>query len=218
MFLVLKWPIRAREWFNSAMNLIHSSDLKRLLTTGDYFTSLLSDTTDICQRFLSKLSAPLHATMFYEPCITKTYFVVFFLGVQWILFRDSTFSYPEWYKEMKMMHSKAQDDCYKEEEEREHLENKDIKVQLKKELNILDDISAKGAPELLEYIYHRYPPKDEKLKLAPGFRKHLKKALRNASIHYHPDKIDESMHGKRWKVMSGEIVKRVNQHYDRIKM
>ena len=43
----------------------------------------------------------------------------------------------------------------------------------------------------------------------------IKKVLRDALVHYHPDKNDD--HGMEWKVRCEEIFKHLNDKYDRLK-
>ena len=75
--------------------------------------------------------------------------------------------------------------------------------------------------------FFRYPPKNENYKLPeelpdvsmgyPGYNKSLKVILRNAVIHYHPDRCDVKIHGHTWKVLSEEITKMLTCKYEVLK-
>lgn len=96
---------------------------------------------------------------------------------------------------------------------------------LKKKLDALSTFAAEhNAYELLEHAYDSYPPRHESYTKQPEeMRKRIKdasaetvkKVLRDALVHYHPDK--NAAHGVEWKVLSEEIYKHLNDKYDRVK-
>ena len=85
--------------------------------------------------------------------------------------------------------------------------------------NELSDLTtaAENLPtkELILHIFDKYPPKSTSAKLKiptkedldgleePNLRKFIQKML----LYYHPDKVDESEHGGKWKVLCNEITK-----------
>ncbi len=70
--------------------------------------------------------------------------------------------------------------------------------------------------KLLKYIYGTHPPKvsfnyDEKSLNGT----HIKKAVLNAIIQYHPDK--QVLYDMEWRILSEEITKYLNVRYEGIK-
>ena len=92
--------------------------------------------------------------------------------------------------------------------------------ELKTELTELKEYESKPSETLLEFIYEKFPPKNPNHKLLKlpskgdeDFNSKLKKLLRNAVIHYHPDRQDVEKHGKKWKVLAEEITKMLTNRY-----
>jgi len=77
--------------------------------------------------------------------------------------------------------------------------------------------SEKGVPELLKYLYTKYPPKvsyefnEEDMEERIGHKQVLMKAI----THYHPDR--QVNFGLEWKVLCGEITKILTVRYETFK-
>ena len=111
------------------------------------------------------------------------------------------------------------------EEQTKERENAKVLVELKEELADLK-LHNTGKVELLKHVYTKYPPtlknwkkpsETEMAKWAKLEHRKLKSLLQKAVIAYHPDKVDEEKHGKKWKVLSEEITKLITQHYETMK-
>ena len=67
---------------------------------------------------------------------------------------------------------------------------------------------------LLEHIYKMWPPKDKRHKLPKLTTEGQKQALKKAIVHYHPDKQDVKLHGKKWFIFAEEITKVLTRKYE----
>ena len=111
------------------------------------------------------------------------------------------------------------------EEQEKRRQNEKILEELKDELEDIK-LHNTGKIELLKHVYKKYPPTLKSWK-KPGEKdmekwsdlehQKLKSLLQKAVIAYHPDKVDEEKHGKKWKVLSEEITKLITQHYETMK-
>lgn len=96
---------------------------------------------------------------------------------------------------------------------------------LKEELQALDRVAKeKNSYQLLEHVYAKYEPKCETYlknqsailkKVKDANADTLKKVLRDALTHYHPDK--NADHGMEWVVRCEEVYKHLNEKYDSVK-
>ena len=79
---------------------------------------------------------------------------------------------------------------------------------LKGQLQAIKAARNKGARDLLVYLKAYHPPKFGRNLREPQYDD-LKKALRNASIDYHPDRQKDG--DRVWQVLSQEITKQINE-------
>lgn len=96
---------------------------------------------------------------------------------------------------------------------------------LKSELEALESFArANNAYKLLEHVYAKYEPRIDmytrqaeaiQRRVKDADAKTLKRALRDALIHYHPDK--NADFGDEWKVLCEEVFKYLNDKYDTVK-
>ena len=99
------------------------------------------------------------------------------------------------------------------------------RAKLKVELEALERFALdNNAYKLLEHVYRKYEPKCEmytknantiKTRIKDADADTLKKVLRDAMTHYHPDK--NKKHGIEWQVRCEEVYKHLNGKYDRVK-
>ena len=89
---------------------------------------------------------------------------------------------------------------------------------IKDDIDKVQSEAEKGSFSFLEYIYKGYPPKNPKhvlpKKLESG---NIKKSVREAIIHYHPDKNSKQEFGSKWYFISEEITKNLNTFYNTLK-
>ena len=124
--------------------------------------------------------------------------------------------FEDWYKELVSLYEEVQKGTVKEEEEKDRVAKLTVLEELKPKLDAIDKV-AETPEELLPHIYDKHPPICTEHKLVSDFKSDLKKALKKALIHYHPDKIKEEEYGKKRKVLCEEICKRINSHYEALK-
>ncbi len=85
---------------------------------------------------------------------------------------------------------------------------------MKEVLDELKKASNKSPEDLLNLIYAKHPPKrGQKQSDSCEMKKKLKKAL----LHYHPDKQDVDADGLKWIVLSEEITVALTHHFERLK-
>ncbi|KAJ3337850.1 hypothetical protein HDU93_000406 [Gonapodya sp. JEL0774] len=90
-------------------------------------------------------------------------------------------------------------------------------AQLTSELAALDAASDKGTVDLLTHVYATHPPKGEGLVMGPTESGTLKKTVRQAVIHYYPDRQQNKADGRLWEILCEEISKRLNAKYENLK-
>ena len=100
-------------------------------------------------------------------------------------------------------------------------ERKSYLEELKEDLAEIKNQFGGSSEALLRHVYEKHPPKRKEFKLgkipevgSDTYRKDMKALLRNAVIHYHPDKIDVEKHGTAWKVLCEEISKYLSCKYE----
>ncbi|XP_070196958.1 uncharacterized protein [Littorina saxatilis] len=104
------------------------------------------------------------------------------------------------------------------ESEKEKAEEEALKL-IKNEVDVIKKKHGDlGKLEFLKFLYTTHPPKNPEHKLGevsptPEQSK-LKRLYQKAVIHYHPDKIQVDEHGSKWKVLTEEITKLLNGHYE----
>ena len=114
-----------------------------------------------------------------------------------------------WYKQaLAGLNKFQQEQRWKETKEKERL-RRPVLAELKDELDALKKASAKSPQELLDTIYAKYPPKRGDKSADSQMKKKLKMAL----LHYHPDKQDVEDHGLKWVVLTEEITLLLTYHF-----
>ena len=84
---------------------------------------------------------------------------------------------------------------------------------------LLDELSepfrtSEDVQMFLRYIYKAHPPKKSEHKLDETLIEsdQIKKAIKTAILHYHPDKLSDKL-GRKWLVLSEEITKYLTNMY-----
>ena len=106
------------------------------------------------------------------------------------------------------MEKYQQEDRWKETKEREKI-RAPIRAELKEELDELKKVSGKSASDLVDLIYAKHSPKRGTKSESPELKPRLKQAL----LHFHPDKQDLEAHGLKWMVLAEEITVLLTYHY-----
>ena len=113
----------------------------------------------------------------------------------------------DWFQQSQAALKKFQEEQqWKEQKEQEAL-RAPIRAELKDEIEELKRASC-NKEKFLDLIYSKYPPKTGERSTGP-----LKKQLKFALLHYHPDKQDVDAHGLKWAVLAGEITIILNDIY-----
>ena len=137
------------------------------------------------------------------------------------------FTSQQWYKDCTAALKRYQDEA----RARDEREKQNARAAFMEALsNELDDLKAhkSAAITFIKHIYDNYPPKvpswkkpsDNEIKDWESLdtdSKDYKKLLTKALFFYHPDKVDEMLHGMKWKVLCEEITKMLTYHYERTK-
>ena len=85
--------------------------------------------------------------------------------------------------------------------------------------------NTRGASKLsfgafVDFLFDKFPPVHkencEKPDTSEGCKQ--KKTCLKLSSYYHPDKVDVSIHGEKYKVLCAEITKNINTRYAEMKM
>ena len=123
-----------------------------------------------------------------------------------------------WFKEASALFQqiKKTEVVVKTPDEKRKVIIKDLEAELKE----LDDAQKKNDEDFVSFILARFPPKHvqnfKKPEVSQTFSV-IMKALSKVGAYYHPDKVDASIHGEKYKVLCEEITKRVNARYSRLK-
>lgn len=134
----------------------------------------------------------------------------------------------QWYKDCTATLLRYQEEAKKRDVEEKSKERSGFLEELSQELEEIKD-HKDLAVELIKFLYANYPPKNpswkkpsedemedwEELKTTS---KAYKKLLIKALAVYHPDKVDEGVYGKKWKVLCEEITKMLTFHYESTKI
>ena len=94
----------------------------------------------------------------------------------------------------------------------------EIRKVLSHELNLLDKMEKLSLPEFIEFLFKNFPPNHKQNAKKPEMKDpsnatQKKRAYYVLCSYYHPDKVDSSEHGLKYKVLCEEISKRVNQWF-----
>lgn len=134
----------------------------------------------------------------------------------------------QWYKDCITTLKKYQEEARQRDDEEKSKARAGFLEELSQELA---EIGAHRdlAVELIKFLYTNYPPKtptwkkptDEEMEDWDELEttsKRYKRLLIKALAVYHPDKVDEEMYGKKWKVLCEEITKMLTFHYESTKI
>ena len=130
----------------------------------------------------------------------------------------------DWYK-LTIKYKQTIRDKFIQKEREEDLQKK--KQYLKKLKVVIDHMAdLSNLTALTEYVLDKHPPKHisnadvAALKenvltlLKSGTKTDKRKVVLKLNARYHPDKVDASVHGMKWKVLCEEITKNVNRLYE----
>ena len=89
---------------------------------------------------------------------------------------------------------------------------------LSNEIKLLEDSADLSLGELIEFLFQNFPPKHKQNPKKPKMRDSRNHGERKRAYYilcslYHPDKVDASHHGQKYKVLCEEISKRINQRF-----
>lgn len=123
--------------------------------------------------------------------------------------RPRSLTHRDWYKVARDgLNKYQQEDLWKENMEKEKI-RAPVRAELKDILDELKRVSARSASELIDLIYEKHPPKNGTKSDSPKMKTKLKQAL----LHYHPDKQDIETHGLKWIVLAEEITVLLTHHF-----
>ena len=132
--------------------------------------------------------------------------------------------FADWFKECNRVLERYQQEVVQQETDKWNKERQSYLEELKEDLEEIKKKFLGGSEALLRHVYQKHPPKRKEFKLGKVpevgsdiYRKDMKALLRNAVIHYHPDKVDVDKDGKAWKVLCEEISKYLSSKYETFK-
>ena len=124
-----------------------------------------------------------------------------------------------WYKEASALFQQIK----KAEEAPQNLGEmkNNLLKELEPEIKQLDAAGSLDNKAFINFLFDKFPPKHHSNPKKPTLGNQdasaLKRAMGKLSGYYHPDKVDTSVHGDKFKVLCEEIAKRVNSRYARLK-
>ena len=131
----------------------------------------------------------------------------------------------DWFKECNGVLERYQQEVVQQETDKWNKDRQSYLEELKEDLEEIKKKNCGSSEAFLRHIYQKHPPKRKELKLgkipdveSDTYWNDMKALLRNAIIHYHPDKIDIEKHGNAWKVLCEEISKYLSSKYETFKM
>ena len=142
--------------------------------------------------------------------------------------KPRVFTSKDWLKDCTTALKKYQDEARLRDEEEKRKARASFLVELSDELRDIGRHKTRAA-DLIKYVYNNFPPKNpswqkpsneemEKWHEMDTDSKDYKKLLVKALSVYHPDKVDENVHGMKWKVLCEEITKMLTNHYEGTKL
>jgi hypothetical protein len=119
-----------------------------------------------------------------------------------------------WYQEARQLLEQYQAEAVAKDEQERAEKRRPLLEELKPELEALKAAAVKGYHVLLEHLYEKHPPKraDHRMTEKPN-ADNAKNLLKQAILHYHPDKQWASQLEPKWCVLCEEIVKELNNKY-----
>ena len=142
--------------------------------------------------------------------------------------KPRVFTSQDWYRDCIRTLKKYQDEARQRDDEEQQKARAAFLEELSEELADIESYKGRAA-DLIKHVYSNYPPKhpswqkpsDEDMskwgEMESGSRDY-KKLLLKALGFYHPDKVDENIHGMKWKVLCQEITKMLNHHFEETKL
>lgn len=138
--------------------------------------------------------------------------------------KPRVFTSKDWYKDCTTALKKYQDEARQRDEKEKQKARAAFLAELTEELADIGKYKTR-AVDLIKYVYINYPPKNpswqkpsaddmKKWQEMESDSKDYKKLLIKALSVYHPDKVDEKVHGMKWKVLCEEITKMLTNHYE----
>lgn len=127
--------------------------------------------------------------------------------------RPMILTHCKWYKEaLAGLERYQKEDLWDEMKEREAIRTP-IRIEMKEILDELKRVSRKSTKKLLDFIYDKHPPKQGAKSDTPDMKQKLKQAL----LHYHPDKQDLETYGLKWVVLTEEVTVLLTHHFSYFK-
>lgn len=138
--------------------------------------------------------------------------------------KPRVFTSQTWFKDCTSALKRYQDEARARDEQEKQKQRAKFMEELGEELEDIRAYKSRAIP-LIKHLYLNYPPKilrwkkpsDEEMEKWESVErksKEYKKLLVKALSVYHPDKVDENHHGKKWKVLCEEITKMLTFHYE----
>ena len=122
------------------------------------------------------------------------------------------------YKEAETRYKdiKRKEDQKKKEDEEGKKSRDEIVVDLGPELKKLDSAAGQSFQEFIEFLFKTFPPKHRENAKKPEIKDannsgQKKRAFYILCSYYHPDKVNASLYGKKYKILCEEISKRINE-------
>ena len=117
---------------------------------------------------------------------------------------------------------RKEDQKVEKEEDDERKSRDQFMEELVPELKMLDGAANQSFQEFIEFLFKTFPPKHKENAKKPEVKDpnnsgEKKRAYYILCSNYHPDKVDASKFGMKYKVLCGEITKRINQKYGAMK-
>merc|ERR1712076_345492 len=117
-----------------------------------------------------------------------------------------------WYKEANALYKEIKEN--EPEADKPSKDREAIIKELEKEMKQLEGAANLSHTEFLNYVFEEFPPLHKENRKKPqtngSSREPMQKAFVKLSWYYHPDSVDESIHGEKYKVLCGEITKVIN--------
>lgn len=125
----------------------------------------------------------------------------------------------DWWAEAQDALRRFQQEAWDRDQAGQAADKELCRQQLSSELAAVAAAAALGARTLMEHLYATHPPKNaaHRLPAAPDWDNGLKRLLRDAVVHYSPDKALQFGQPLLWQTLCEEACKLLNDKYDRFK-
>jgi hypothetical protein len=133
--------------------------------------------------------------------------------------KPKVFTRFKWFIKCSLAIQRYQKEVYDEERKTLDAERDKVMKDIKDDIEKIKKKESDHDPyKFLEFIYKDYRPKNPKHVLIKNLEaSNIQKAVREAIIHYHPDKNSKDMFGSKWFFISEEITKILNIFYSHFK-